>query len=162
MRDSAIDQAGFAEGLEEGRVVQAKEDIIRLARKRFGPPSDAHLAHLNRTTNLGLLRDVIGRVLNATSWQDLLEPRTDVWDRILRMPALRESDTYQAILDEGRMEGKIDQIKAIIFRCGQARLGPPDAAVTTGLQSISDLARLERILDRLFEAKNWDDLLETP
>ncbi len=74
--------------------------------------------------------------------------------------AMRDSDTYMAILDEGA-EAKA---KNIILRQGQKRFGPPDEAAAARLSSISDLDRLDRVTDRLFDAsaKSWQDLLDTP
>ncbi len=72
--------------------------------------------------------------------------------------AMRDSDTYLAILDEGREE----QIKKDILRLAQKRFGPPDESLTARLNGITDLERLERLLDRLLEATGWQDLLDTP
>ena len=52
-----------------------------------------------------------------------------------------ESDTYLAILDEGRAKG----IRGAILLLGEDRLGPPDASVKAGLQNITDLDRPKRI-----------------
>jgi hypothetical protein len=72
--------------------------------------------------------------------------------------AMRDSDTYLAILDEGRE----DQIKKDILRLGQKRFGPADATGVTRLHAITDLDRLERLHDRLLEASGWQDLFDTP
>lgn len=72
--------------------------------------------------------------------------------------AMRESDTYMAILEEGEER----QARKAIQRLGPRFLGAPTEPILTHLQSIADLARLERILDRVMDAKNWDDLLNTP
>ncbi len=74
---------------------------------------------------------------------------------------MRESDTYMAILEEGHEISS----KKTILRQGQKRFGPPDEAITARLGAITeDLARLDRMIDRLFEgtAANWQDLLDTP
>jgi hypothetical protein len=74
--------------------------------------------------------------------------------------AMRDSDTYLAILDEGREE----EAKDIILRQGQKRFGPADEATNARLNGITDLARLNQLIDRLFDATatNWQDLLDTP
>ncbi len=71
---------------------------------------------------------------------------------------MRDSDTYMAIIDEGREE----EAKNVIQRLGRQRLGVPDESVIARLSGISDLDRLERIIDRLLQAASWQDLLETP
>jgi predicted transposase YdaD len=72
--------------------------------------------------------------------------------------AMRDSSTYQAILEEGRVEGA----QAIILRAGRKRFGLVAETVKPVLQAITDLERLERISDRLNDAADWQDLLATP
>ncbi len=71
---------------------------------------------------------------------------------------MRDSDTYMMILEEGREE----EAKKVILCLGQKRFGAADAAATTRLESITDLARLDRIVERLLDAANWQELLDTP
>jgi hypothetical protein len=71
---------------------------------------------------------------------------------------MHESETYQAVMDEGAER----QVKKDILRLGQKKLGAADTSMTTKLEGISDLERLNRIHDRLFEATTWQDLLDTP
>jgi predicted transposase YdaD len=71
--------------------------------------------------------------------------------------AMRESSGYQLILDEGREE----EARKILLRQGQRKFGPPDPAVEATLQGITDLERLERMTDRIFDATSWPDLLAT-
>jgi hypothetical protein len=72
--------------------------------------------------------------------------------------AMRESETYMAILEEGA----IATAKKFILRLGQKSLGVPSESVTAALAAIEDQERLERIHDRLGEVKTWQELLETP
>jgi hypothetical protein len=72
--------------------------------------------------------------------------------------AMRESDTYLAILDEGRET----QTRRLIRLLAQRTLGEPDEPTVTRLEGITDIQRLERIIQRVGEAPNWEDLLETP
>jgi hypothetical protein len=71
---------------------------------------------------------------------------------------MRDSDTYLAILDEGREE----EAKASILRLGKKRFGPSEQQMLVQLNGITDLERLHRILDRLLDATDWQDLLDTP
>jgi hypothetical protein len=72
--------------------------------------------------------------------------------------AMRDSDTYLAILDEGRE----DEAKNCIMRQGTIRFGAPDETITTKLNAITDLERLHRLEDRMVAAANWQELLDTP
>jgi hypothetical protein len=71
---------------------------------------------------------------------------------------MHESDTYLAILDEGREK----QVKQDILRLGNRRFGSGSPADESALHAITDLQRLERLLDRILDASNWHDLLDTP
>jgi hypothetical protein len=72
--------------------------------------------------------------------------------------AMRDSDTYLAILEEGEeIRAKKD-----ILRLGQQRFGPPDEAIAARLSGITELDRLDRLVDRLLTAADWQDLLDTP
>ena len=71
---------------------------------------------------------------------------------------MRESDTYLAILDEGRL----DQMKKLLLRLGQKSLGVPGKSITATLAAITDLDRLENWFDHLAEVKTWQELLALP
>jgi hypothetical protein len=71
---------------------------------------------------------------------------------------MRDSDTYLAILDEGRE----DQTRRLILRLGRKHLGPEDEHTLTRLQGITDLDHLERIHDQATTASSWQELLDTP
>jgi hypothetical protein len=76
--------------------------------------------------------------------------------------AMRESTTYMAILEEGEEIGLSKQARKDIQLLARQRFGPPDEQTLARLQAVADLSRLERILSRLLEAIDWDDLLQTP
>jgi hypothetical protein len=75
---------------------------------------------------------------------------------------MRESDTYLAILDEGREEGRIEEVKKLLVQFGQKSLGVPGESVTATLAAITDLDRLERLHQRLGDVQSWEELLATP
>jgi hypothetical protein len=83
-------------------------------------------------------------------------------DLFRRVRAMRESSTYQAILDEGREEGELRQSRKLLLRLGRRKFGAPEPAVEAAVQVIADLDRLERMSDRIFDATSWPDLLATP
>jgi predicted transposase YdaD len=80
---------------------------------------------------------------------------------------LKESSTYQAILEEGReeglekgrAEGKLTEAIKMLIKLGTKRFGPPEPSALDRLQSITDLERIEILSDRLLEVASWDDLL---
>ena len=81
-----------------------------------------------------------------------LRVRRPVAEQVFRgVRAMQESDTYLAIVDEGREK----QAKKILLRLGAKRFGPADEAVQAKLNAITDL-------ERLLEASSWQDLLDTP
>jgi hypothetical protein len=71
--------------------------------------------------------------------------------------AMRDSDTYMAIIDEGRLE----EAKKFILRAGQKSFGPADETVKTFLAGADDLARLEVLFDHISDVKSWKELLAT-
>jgi predicted transposase YdaD len=81
------------------------------------------------------------------------------------MPGLREmrdSATYQAILEEGRAEGRAEEARRLLVLLGTPRFGPPDAATRTRLDAIPDSDTLERLATRLLSASSWANLLSGP
>jgi hypothetical protein len=99
------------------------------------------------------------KLLTAAFLLTGLRVKRDVARQVFRgVRAMRDSDTYLAIIDEGREE----QVKKDILRLARKRFGPADEAVTARLNGITDLERLERLLDRLLDATSWQDLLDTP
>jgi hypothetical protein len=71
---------------------------------------------------------------------------------------MRDSDTYLAILDEGREE----EARECILLLAKKRFGPAEELTLTVLNGIADLERLHRLRNRLLDATDWQDLLETP
>lgn len=88
-----------------------------------------------------------------------LRVRREVARQLFRgVRAMRDSDTYMAILEEG------EEIRAkkVIRRLGEKRFGPAGDAMEARLDAIKDLGRLDRLEDRLLDATSWQDLLDTP
>ena len=71
---------------------------------------------------------------------------------------MRDSDTYMMIIDEGREE----EVKRLIRLAGEKKFGSASEAILAQINGITDLERLERIMLRVFEVPNWQDLLDTP
>ena len=68
---------------------------------------------------------------------------------------MHESDTYQAILDEGHARG----VQATLLRQGRKRFGEPDEATRQALLAITDPERLDLLTERLLDVTSWQELL---
>ena len=86
-------------------------------------------------------------------------------ERVIRN--MRESTTYQAILEEGREEGREEGVTLGVTRGernflllgGTKRFGPPDTRTKSKLESVDSHEALVRLFNRLFEVNSWEDLL---
>jgi predicted transposase YdaD len=76
--------------------------------------------------------------------------------------SMKESSTYQAILEEGVAKGAVLEARKMLRKVGDRALGPPDAPTAMAIENIDDLARLEDLVDRLPGAGSWLELLEPP
>ncbi|MDQ2730414.1 MAG: DUF4351 domain-containing protein [Armatimonadota bacterium] len=74
---------------------------------------------------------------------------------------MKESTTYQAIIQEGRQEGRMEEARRMLLLMGGRIYGPPSPAAEKTLQSINALDQLEQLAERLVQVKSWDDLLST-
>jgi hypothetical protein len=69
---------------------------------------------------------------------------------------MRESTTYQAILDEGRIEATREDIR----RLGERKFSSPQPAhVRKVVEGIGEWERLQTLLERILEVGSWDELL---
>ncbi|MCC7367125.1 MAG: hypothetical protein IT306_01810 [Chloroflexi bacterium] len=84
-------------------------------------------------------------------------------DLLRRFPYMRESITYQIILEEGREEGREagerQRAQRDILRLGAQRFGAPDAATVATIHQTTDLPALDRMMDGILRADDWADLL---
>lgn len=76
-----------------------------------------------------------------------------------RMSWLQESSTYQAILRHGRAQGRVDNARRFVLDLGTDKFGAPGPATASILESVSDLAVLERLHRRILTASTWAELL---
>lgn len=72
-------------------------------------------------------------------------------------PMLEQSSTYQKILRDGRRQGK----QEYLLRLGRRRFGPPSAEAESTIKSITDLDRLDRMIDTLDQAADWQAWLQS-
>jgi len=75
---------------------------------------------------------------------------------------MKESSTYQAILEEGRIEGAVTEAKKLLRVFGDRVFGPPDARIVSAIEGIDDLARLEELCDRVPAVNSWQELIGRP
>jgi len=124
------------------------------------------------------LDERIGREVSTADAHDLwsatllllgLRYDADNARQLLRgVTGMRESSTYQAILEEGREEGReqgrVDEARRLLTRLGTRRFGAPDVRTTAQLSQIDDLETLERLSDALLTATSWAEIVrrDTP
>ena len=76
---------------------------------------------------------------------------------------MKESSTYQAILEEGKAEGeakgKAEEARKMLLLQGRDRFGEPSAKIVALLDAVTDLDRLEALMIRLLHVKTWEELL---
>ena len=73
--------------------------------------------------------------------------------------SMRDSLTYQAILEEGRAEGRAEGEQRLLLRLGTARFGQPDARTRSRVEGITDIETLDRLGERLLTVSSWGELL---
>jgi predicted transposase YdaD len=77
--------------------------------------------------------------------------------------AMKESSSYQAILEEGFAQGEIKgemrEATKLLKKLGTRRFGAPDHSVLVAIEAITDLERIELLLERLLEVSSWEELL---
>jgi predicted transposase YdaD len=72
---------------------------------------------------------------------------------------MKESVTYQAILQEGEAKGEIEEAKKILVLQGRNRFGEPPVQALAAIAAVSDVKKLEDLSVRLLGAASWQDLL---
>jgi hypothetical protein len=72
---------------------------------------------------------------------------------------MKESSTYQAILEEGRSEGIVVAMKRLLLLQGTERFGSPDEATRATIEGMSSMEQLEPLSLRLLKVSSWEELL---
>ncbi len=79
---------------------------------------------------------------------------------------MKESVTYQAIVEEGEVKGRAEGILRArledLLLLGRRRFGDPSAETEIALRGIADADRLARMIAALLDASSWEELLATP
>lgn len=55
--------------------------------------------------------------------------------------------------------GRAEEARAILIRLGSKRFGEPDDDTEARIAALSNIDRLEDLIDRVFEVASWDELL---
>jgi hypothetical protein len=80
--------------------------------------------------------------------------------------SMKESTTYQALVQEGLREGRalgaVLEARKLLLRLGSKKLGRPSARTQAALAKITDLGRLEALVERLETVESWHALLDAP
>ena len=78
---------------------------------------------------------------------------------IQRVRRMRESVTYQIILEEGREEGEIREARRTVLDLGGEKFGPAAESTVSTIQSLEDLGVLHRMVRAVLRANSWQELL---
>jgi predicted transposase YdaD len=65
---------GEAKGRAEGEVEEARQAVLHLGRKKFGPPSERVEAEITTLGDLDRLNGLLDRILDVAGWEELLSP----------------------------------------------------------------------------------------
>jgi hypothetical protein len=74
IEDSWVYQDILAKGLAEGAVVEAREVLLRLGRKKLGQPGEQVESTIAGIADLERRNLLLERILDASSWDELLAP----------------------------------------------------------------------------------------
>jgi hypothetical protein len=80
---------------------------------------------------------------------------------LLRIRGIEVSWLYQDIFARGLAEGEAKEAREILLKWGRRMLGEPDAQGLSKIAAISELDRLNFLLDRILDAQDWSDLLDS-
>jgi predicted transposase YdaD len=72
-----------------------------------------------------------------------------------RVRRMRESVTYQIIIEEGQVR----QARRSILDLGTDKFGPPDATTEQAISGLEDIDTLERLLRGVLHTSSWQELL---
>ncbi|MGE3270103.1 MAG: hypothetical protein AB7P40_15230, partial [Chloroflexota bacterium] len=76
-----------------------------------------------------------------------------------RVQRMRESVTYQMIVEEGIERGEVLGMREMLVEQGIARFGQPGADQAATLDQINDVTVLRRLGRAILTADSWDALL---
>jgi predicted transposase YdaD len=74
IEESSVYQGILKRGEAKGRVEEAREVLLRQGRKKLGPPGEKVEAEITALADLDRLHDLIDRILDVSTWDELLAP----------------------------------------------------------------------------------------
>jgi len=110
----------------------------------------------------------VGRLWTATKVYLGLRYEAEFVEQLLQgVHAMKESTTYQAILEEGRQEGfrkgRQEGLRRLLLRSGTDHFGTgPSQEQQVALEAITDPEKLEELALRTPHVGSWAELLEQP
>jgi hypothetical protein len=73
---------------------------------------------------------------------------------------MKESVTYQAIIEEGYAKGRLLQARKSLLRLGELKFGEPASeSARATVEAIDDVDLLEQLIGRVLRMRPWDELL---
>ncbi len=118
---------------------------------------------LRTETDLSLAVKIMELTLVLAGLRLSGEEVEEVQGSLYTMSLITESSYVQLLLNKGREEGlqygQISEARRILLRLATARFGEPDESTLRTLESIDDLDRLERSVDRILAASSWVELI---
>ena len=72
---------------------------------------------------------------------------------------MKESVTYQAIVEEGVEKGRLEEARQMLLDVGTERLGEASEEIAQAIGHIADLERLRRLRRRLLHVATWEEIL---
>ena len=66
---------------------------------------------------------------------------------------------YQLAWEIGSRRGQLKAARKVLRILGDRELGPPDARIANVIERLDDLEQLERMVERIRTARNWQGLL---
>jgi hypothetical protein len=77
IEESSVYQGILRKGRAMGAVEEAKKTLLRQGRKKFGPPGEKVESEIAALGDLERLHDLIDRILDVSSWDELLFPKIE-------------------------------------------------------------------------------------
>jgi hypothetical protein len=76
--------------------------------------------------------------------------------------SMKESATYQAILEEGRGEGAVAEARKLLRLRGEEAFDPADGRSIAAIERLNDLTRLKALFKRVGSVGSWQELFGPP
>ena len=130
----------------------------------------AKLPRLVRRAQMRLAREArpgtIGEIWTSIDILMGLKYERPFVDELLKgVRAMKESVTYQGILEEGEARGKaIGEVRGrrdLLLKLGTKHFGKPDRKTRTALESIDSKDKLDDLVERSMNVSSWDELLSS-